>query len=88
LVTSLADASDLRKTIADRFDRVELAHLPTPLEEMKTLTEKIGGPNLCIKRDDQTGLAFGGNQARKLEYIFADLLARGELRPYSFIEIV
>jgi D-cysteine desulfhydrase family pyridoxal phosphate-dependent enzyme len=72
----MVDASDLRKTIADRYERVELAHLPTPLEEMKTLTEKFGGPSLYIKRDDQTGLAFGGNKARKLEYIFADVLAK------------
>ena len=76
LVTAFAGASDLRKKIADRYDRVELAHLPTPLEEMKTLTEKLDGPNLYVKRDDLTGLAFGGNKARKLEYIFADVLAK------------
>jgi D-cysteine desulfhydrase family pyridoxal phosphate-dependent enzyme len=75
-VTALAGASDLGKTIADRYDRIDLAHLPTPLEKMMTLTEKFGGPDLYIKRDDQTGLAFGGNKARKLEYIFADLLAK------------
>jgi D-cysteine desulfhydrase family pyridoxal phosphate-dependent enzyme len=75
-VTALAGAADLRKTIADRYERVELAHLPTPLEEMKTLTEKFEGPKLYIKRDDLTGLAFGGNKARKLEYIFADVLAK------------
>ena len=57
--------------------RLELAHLPTPLEELKTLSAELGGPRILIKRDDQTGLAFGGNKARKLEYIFADAVAKG-----------
>ena len=60
----------------DRFPRVRLAHLPPPLEEMGRLSAELGGPRLLIKRDDQTGLAFGGNKARKLEYIFADVLAK------------
>jgi D-cysteine desulfhydrase family pyridoxal phosphate-dependent enzyme len=70
------DAPDLDRAIADKYDRVELAHLPTPLEEMKALSAELGGPRLYVKRDDQTGLAFGGNKARKLEYIFADLLEK------------
>ena len=54
-----------------------MAHLPTPFEEMPALAATIGGPQLFIKRDDQTGLAFGGNKARKLEFILADAKARG-----------
>lgn len=54
-----------------------IAHLPTPLEEMEVLTAELGGPRLLIKRDDQTGLAFGGNKARKLDYIMADAEAKG-----------
>jgi D-cysteine desulfhydrase family pyridoxal phosphate-dependent enzyme len=57
--------------------RVKLAHLPTPLEEMPRLTEALGGPRLLIKRDDETGLASGGNKARKLEFLVADALEKG-----------
>lgn len=49
--------------------RVPLCHLPTPLEEMPALTRALGGPRLLIKRDDCTGLATGGNKARKLEFL-------------------
>ena len=57
--------------------RVRMACLPTPLEEMKALSEFLGGPRLLIKRDDMTGLAFGGNKVRKLEFIMADALRKG-----------
>lgn len=43
---------------------------------MEKLSRKLGGVNLFIKRDDQTGLAFGGNKARKLDFIMADVLAQ------------
>jgi len=49
--------------------RVRLANLPTPLEEAPRLTEFLGGPRIWIKRDDLTGLALGGNKARKLEFL-------------------
>lgn len=51
--------------------KVHLAHLPTPLEELPNLSKQLGGPRLLIKRDDQTGLATGGNKTRKMEYIVA-----------------
>ena len=57
--------------------RIELGHLPTPLEEMPRLTEALGGPRLFIKRDDETGLATGGNKTRKLEFLVADALEGG-----------
>jgi L-cysteate sulfo-lyase len=57
--------------------RIELGHLPTPLEEMLHLTEALDGPYLFIKRDDETGLATGGNKTRKLEFLFADALEEG-----------
>ena len=56
--------------------RVPIAHLPTPLEEMPRLSEALGGPRLFVKRDDQTGLATGGNKARKLEFLVADALEK------------
>jgi D-cysteine desulfhydrase family pyridoxal phosphate-dependent enzyme len=54
--------------------------LPTPLHEARRLREALGGPARCprivFKRDDLTGLALGGNKARKLEFLFADALAQ------------
>jgi len=57
--------------------RVRLAHLPTPVAPMDRLTQELCGPRLYIKRDDLTGLAGGGNKARKLEFLVADAVARG-----------
>lgn len=58
----------------DRFQRVRLAHLPTPLEFAKRITDYLDGPQIWIKRDDCTGLAFGGNKARKLEFFMGEAL--------------
>ena len=65
------DDHELEKRIS-KYHQVHLAQLPTPLEKMEKLSKKLGGPSLYIKREDQTGLAFGGNKARKLEFIMAD----------------
>jgi L-cysteate sulfo-lyase len=64
---------NLKKKIG-ALPRVELAHIPTPLEPMKHFSKRLEKVNVFIKRDDQTGLAFGGNKARKLEFIMADVL--------------
>lgn len=58
-------------------DRLHFAHLPTPIEELPRLAEFLGGPRLLVKRDDQTGLAFGGNKTRKLEFLVAEARAQG-----------
>ena len=61
-----------------KFDRIRLAHLPTPLEPMDNLRRALGGgPHLFIKRDDCTGLATGGNKTRKLEFLMAEARSRG-----------
>jgi D-cysteine desulfhydrase len=63
----------------DRIDvprRARLAHLPTPLEELPSLSAALGR-RLRIKRDDCTGLGLGGNKVRKLELLAADALALG-----------
>jgi D-cysteine desulfhydrase family pyridoxal phosphate-dependent enzyme len=59
--------------------RLPLVHLPTPLEPLDRLGAHLGmAPgHLWVKRDDLTGLAGGGNKARKLEYLCADALAQG-----------
>lgn len=56
-----------------------LAHLPTPLEAMDRLAAHLGMSegSLLVKRDDCTGLAGGGNKARKLVHLCADALAQG-----------
>jgi len=58
----------------DRFPRLRAVHLPTPLEPLDRLSTHLGGPRIWIKRDDCTGLATGGNKARKLDYLIADAL--------------
>ena len=59
------------------FSRDRVATLPTPLHDLTNLTRELGGPRIVIKRDDLTGLAFGGNKTRKLEYLSADARAQG-----------
>ena len=57
--------------------RVRLASmLPTPLQELPNFSKLLKGPRIFIKRDDLTGLAFGGNKTRKLEYLLADALKK------------
>lgn len=60
-----------------RFPRVRLTQAPTPLQPLPNLSRFLGGPDLYIKRDDNTGLATGGNKTRKLEFLIGDALARG-----------
>ena len=57
--------------------RLNFAHLPTPVEALPRLSEIWNGPRLLIKRDDQTGLAFGGNKTRKLEFLLAEAREQG-----------
>jgi D-cysteine desulfhydrase/L-cysteate sulfo-lyase len=60
----------IRERIA-RVPRVKLALTPTPLHEAPNLTRALGGPRIFIKRDDLTGIAFGGNKLRNLEFRLA-----------------
>lgn len=57
--------------------RLRIAHLPTAVESLPRLSEALGGPTLLVKRDDQTGLAFGGNKTRKLEFLVAEAQRQG-----------
>jgi len=56
--------------------RAGLAVTPTPLQPLPNLTEHLGGPKILVKRDDLTGLAFGGNKVRKLDYLMGDALQK------------
>ncbi len=55
--------------------RTSLGFFPTPIHPLPNLSARLGGPALWVKRDDQTGLATGGNKTRKLEFLVADALA-------------
>lgn len=59
------------------FPRLGLAQLPTPLEPMRRLTDYLGGPRLWVKREDATGLGFGGNKLRKLDFILHQAVSNG-----------
>ena len=62
--------------ILGRYPRVSLAQFPTPLVELRNLSEKLGGPRIFIKRDDMTGFALGGTKARMLEFHLGDAKRR------------
>ncbi len=57
--------------------RIGIALLPTPIEPMPRLSAALAGPRLLVKRDDLTGLAFGGNKTRKLEFLVGDAQSQG-----------
>jgi D-cysteine desulfhydrase len=57
--------------------RLHFAHLPTPIEFLPRLSDFLEGPKIYVKRDDQTGLAFGGNKTRKLEFLIAEAHEQG-----------
>lgn len=63
----------------DKFERYPLTFGPTPIEKLDRLSAELGGAvEIYAKRDDcNSGLAFGGNKLRKLEYIVPDVLASG-----------
>jgi len=60
-----------------KVNRLHFAHLPTPIEELPRLSAFLNGPRILVKRDDQTGLAFGGNKTRKLEFLVAEAQEQG-----------
>jgi D-cysteine desulfhydrase family pyridoxal phosphate-dependent enzyme len=61
----------------NKLPRLRFAHLPTPVEALPQLSAELQGPHLLVKRDDQTGLALGGNKTRKLEFLLAEARANG-----------
>ena len=57
--------------------RYSLGFLPTPLVKLSRLAERLSGPRIFMKRDDQTGLGLGGNKVRKLEFLVGEALSLG-----------
>jgi len=66
----------LRQRIG-QLPRVPLAQKPTPLEDCPRLSAALGGLRILVKREDSTGLAFGGNKARQLELTLGAAKAQG-----------
>jgi 1-aminocyclopropane-1-carboxylate deaminase/D-cysteine desulfhydrase-like pyridoxal-dependent ACC family enzyme len=77
--TTRTNSRDELAARVGQLPRVHFAHLPTPLEEAPRLREALGpnAPRILIKRDDTTGLAFGGNKVRHLEFRLGDIQAKG-----------
>ena len=67
---------DVVRKKLNQFSRIKLIHTPTPFNKLENLSKELGGPEIFIKRDDMTGLAFGGNKSRKLEYILPDVVEK------------
>jgi 1-aminocyclopropane-1-carboxylate deaminase len=62
----------------DSFKRYPLLFGPSPVHRLDRLTEHLGGASIWAKREDcNSGIAYGGNKTRKLEYLVADALAKG-----------
>src|SRR3989440_7517951 len=75
---TLAPATESLRAI-ERFDRVPLLFGPSPVHRLERLSEHLGGGvEIWAKREDcNSGLAYGGNKTRKLEYLLAEALAHG-----------
>lgn len=69
-------SDEIRRRIA-RVPRVPLGITPTPLQAFPRLAKDLGIGQLFVKRDDLTGLAFGGNKVRNLEFRIAEALEQG-----------
>lgn len=67
------------RDVLQTFPRLPVALTPTPLLPLDGVRAALGptAPRLLIKRDDMTGLALGGNKARKLDYLLADARKQG-----------
>jgi 1-aminocyclopropane-1-carboxylate deaminase/D-cysteine desulfhydrase-like pyridoxal-dependent ACC family enzyme len=73
---AVVTAAELKARLA-ALPRLRLAALPTPLDAAPRLTTALGGPRILIKRDDLTGVTFGGNKIREFEYSVAQALEQG-----------
>ena len=69
-IKTVVTTDELRARL-DRLPRLYLADLPTPLLDCPRLSKALDGPRILVKREDQTGMAFGGNKVREFEYSVA-----------------
>ena len=75
-IKTVVTADELRARL-NRLPRLSLADLPTPLLDCPRLSKALDGPRILIKREDQTGMAFGGNKVREFEYSVAPAVEEG-----------
>lgn len=75
-MTEPQDKARVRELLAQQ-PRYAISILPTPLIDLPQFTAQLGGPRVLMKRDDMTGLAYGGNKARKLDYFIGEAKAQG-----------
>ena len=68
--------AELRRAL-DRCSRLSLGQFPTPLQDCPRLSAALGGARILVKREDQTGMAFGGNKVREFEYSLAPAVDEG-----------
>jgi len=73
---NLVTRKELREKI-NRIPQVNLGHFPTPLEDCPRLSEALGGPRILMKREDCSGLAFGGNKVRQLTFTIGEAVHQG-----------
>lgn len=67
-----------RADLLETFDRYPLLFGPSPVHRLERLTAHLGGADVWAKREDcNSGIAYGGNKTRKLEYLVADAIAQG-----------
>lgn len=71
-----SEIQNLINIIEEKAPRIELALLPTPLHRLPGISLAYGA-DIFIKRDDMTGIEFGGNKTRKLEYVLPELIEAG-----------
>ena len=69
----LLTISQLKKRL-NKLPKVNIGHLPTPLDYCKNLTKTLDGPKIFIKRDDCTGITFGGNKVRHNQFLMGKVL--------------
>ncbi len=79
----LADLAELRQRLA-QFPRIAYSGLPTPLAPLPRLSEKLNGPQLWLKRDDNFGPGMGGNKGRKLSFLMAEVLAQEKRKVVTY----
>lgn len=69
-------AAQLRASLS-RLPQVPMVRRPTPIDELPHLSAALGGPRILVKREDMSGLAFGGNKTRELDYFIGAAKAAG-----------
>lgn len=70
--------------LCGRLPRVCLTQLPTRVHRLERLGKELGVDRLWVKRDDESGLLYGGNKPRKLEFLLGDALADGKRSVLTF----